>query len=562
MLTSCGEAEPGEQEEEEVVVPEAGEPQYGGTLTILDVLSDTAGNPDFPTPWPGLIWGEPVLEHPIMGDVEKYGPRGTGEFDFSISQVMPLEFCRGGLAESWEVSSDKVVFHVRPGVYFTGLSINPGVMERREYTAYDMEFNFGRRWESSRAGGIARALGTIEDWYAEDKYTFVVETSAFHAEWWFALGPDWHTEQYPPEVIAVGSTWENLVGTGPFYVKEHTLGVSVVYGRNPDYWRTTTINGKEYEIPFIDELVRPTIGDVATAIAAIRTGKVDIHHRVPSMYWDSLVATCPELLWASSTSGETAGVVFNCKEEPLSNRDVRRALMVGIDIKSIGDSVFPGGLDYEFPVYSSLAGHVPLDELPESTRLLFDYNPELARQMLDDAGYPDGFELNLAFQSGSVSLNAMAEMMASMWGDLGVKVKILSENYATYTRRMSDGMWDCSFEGWGSGGTPFTMFNDQYINTPGAWFETGWTDAEAMEFAEREVTAETTVDDVERGEMLEWLFVHALDSAVDIPITMPVDRVFWWPWVKNYWGEVNQNVIRSPVELAWVDEALKKEMGY
>ena len=104
--------------------------------------------------------------------------------------------------------------------------------------------------------------------------------------------------------------------------------------------------------------------------------------------------------------------------------------------------------------------------------------------------------------------------------------------------------------------------DEQYINVPGAWFETGWTDAEAAEFKARAVTAKTTVDDVERGQMLEWLFVHALDSAVNIPITLPVDRVFWWPWVKNYWGEANQNVIRPPVELAWVDEALKKEMGY
>ncbi|GAH04609.1 unnamed protein product, partial [marine sediment metagenome] len=254
-------------------------------------------------------------------------------------------------------------------------------MERREYTAYDMEFNFTRRWESERSGPIVRALGTIEDWYAEDKYTFVVETNAFHAEWWFALGPDWHTEQYAPEVIAVGSTWENLVGTGPFYVKKHTPGVSIVYGRNPDYWRTTTINGKEYEIPFIDELVLPVIGDDATRVAAIRTGTVDIHMMVPTMYWDSLAATSPELLWAPSTSGETTGIVFNCKEEPLSNRDVRRALMIGTNLKLIADATYPGGLDYEYPVYSSLAGHIPLDELPAETRLLFDYNPTLAKTM-------------------------------------------------------------------------------------------------------------------------------------------------------------------------------------
>ena len=142
----------------------------------------------------------------------------------------------------------------------------------------------------------------------------------------------------------------------------------------------------------------PVIPDEATQVAALRTGVLDISTRVAMRYKDSLAATNPELLTALSTTGETAALVLKCDREPFSNEKVRQAVMIGMDREALMRAVYPGSLTYQFPVDSALPGHIPLDELPAETRVLFDYNPDLARQMLAEADYPGGFKVNIAMK--------------------------------------------------------------------------------------------------------------------------------------------------------------------
>ena len=101
----------------------------------------------------------------------------------------------------------------------------------------------------------------------------------------------------PPEMIAAGAdTWENQVGTGPWMLKEYVVGSHMTYVRNPEYWDTTTIDGVEYQLPFIDELIWPIIPDQPSQIAARRTRALDFMMPVPNVYWHNLDQTAPELL--------------------------------------------------------------------------------------------------------------------------------------------------------------------------------------------------------------------------------------------------------------------------
>ena len=75
--------------------------------------------------------------------------------------------------------------------------------------------------------------------------------------------------------------WDSAVGTGPFILSKYVEGAYVMYDRNPDYWLTTTIDGKEYELPFIDTVIYPIIPDESTQIAALRTAQLDWWPRVP-----------------------------------------------------------------------------------------------------------------------------------------------------------------------------------------------------------------------------------------------------------------------------------------
>ena len=129
--------------ETQPVKPSEEEPQYGGTLTVLSLLP-TYG----PLSWDPAdgVWmtghtcGK-YMEHLLVGDFEKYGPRGTNEFNFQENEWIPYQFLTGEIAESWEVVTDtdpmKLIFHIRKGIYFPN---KPGVMAQRELTADDVVY--------------------------------------------------------------------------------------------------------------------------------------------------------------------------------------------------------------------------------------------------------------------------------------------------------------------------------------------------------------------------------------------------------------------------------------
>ncbi|GAI46529.1 unnamed protein product, partial [marine sediment metagenome] len=259
-----------------------------------------------------------------------------------------------------------------------------------------------------------------------DKYTVVIESKFFNAEWWQQLS-GLSGEHIPPEVVEAGpNDWDNLVGTGPFMIKEHKPGVCMTYVRNPNYWDTTTINGIEYEIPFIDELVHPFIADISTLTAAIRTATLDVYWYVTNLDAANLRQTTPELLSAPGGGGWVSTIILRTDRSPLDDINVRRALMIGTNLEAVHKATLRVGPPfYSWPVQEGIPGHVPLEELPPDIRELFEYNPKKARQMLADAGYPDGFTLELLQKASfDLPMDEIGQVVASMWAeDLNIKTE-------------------------------------------------------------------------------------------------------------------------------------------
>ncbi|GAJ00184.1 unnamed protein product, partial [marine sediment metagenome] len=77
-------------------------------------------------------------------------------------------------------------------------------------------------------------------------------------------------------------------------------------------------------------------------------------------------------------------ITLRTDRPPFDNVKVRQAMFIGTDRKTIHRAVFEVGDTHSLPLMTGVPGFIPLDELPPETRLLFDYNPELARQMLAD----------------------------------------------------------------------------------------------------------------------------------------------------------------------------------
>ena len=267
---------------------------YGGTAALYFWGQDVPSADTNLNQWVTRMYISPVMQRLVEADFVQYGPRGTGEFTNFTSDNISPQYSRGALAESWEVTADRMVFQIRDGIMWAADG-KEHVMESRPYTAEDCAFALNRIADRGNAGWRTENGGFIDSIHAEGG-ACIVETSTFNPGGFANIAQHAGSVHYPREVIEAGpGSWDNLVGTGPFLVKEAVVGSHIVFARNPQYWRTTTIDGTEYALPFIDEMIMPNLPDETTQIASLRTGKLDIMGTVSVKYRETLADTSPDL---------------------------------------------------------------------------------------------------------------------------------------------------------------------------------------------------------------------------------------------------------------------------
>jgi len=543
------------------------EPQYGGTLTILPAES-SAGNQDVSSAdkvefgGAGAWWQmEPVVDYLLMGDFEKYGPRGTGEFDFPTTSIqdIPDRFRKGALAESWEVTPNRIVFHLRHGVILAAYGTEY-LMKPRELIAEDVVFNLQRYWDTLTPWAWTKNGGFIKCIYAKDRYTVVTETTSYNFAWEWLFSA-WASAIYAPESVEAGLQWKNLVGTGPYMFKEYVSGSYYSFVKNPTYWGSATINDRVYDdVPFVDTLDYPIIQDMSTRIAALQTGKVDIAQDLPVMYESILARSNPELEKKENLSTYTELLSLRCDIPPFNNKEVRRAMMVALDLPAINKALFTKGEYYAFPMAPQTAIYTPLEELPASSRDLWEYNPEKAREMLADAGYPNGFKV-----TGIASDGTELELVKSYWQAIGVELDIEIYDQVTLQSYIS-----ARKDSWQV--VPTNTMNlypegpvSKYLTSripPHDWWNTSSYSNKYIDDMYGKAIA--TVDLTERNAIWKELYLLMVDEVAYIPIGAPYVLTYWWPWVKNYYGEfgIGQNTPSPAWAAIWIDQELKAKMGH
>ena len=571
VLTSCA---PAAVEEEEVVLPEEEEvveeevappekgPQYGGTLTNVSYLCAIEPLSWDPADRCWFIMGcaSWYLERLLTGDLDR-GAQGTGEFYFISRESIPDEFSTGELAESWELTDPTtLVFHIRKGVYWQD---KPGVMAARELTADDVAFALNRNLASDMFGPIY-LKAWIDSIEATDKYTCVVKMKYFYGNWQFKIGWGYYCLIYPPELVDAGiHDWRNAVGTGPWMLTDYVKGSSRTYERNPNYWGTATIDGKEYQLPLLDRIRLPIIKDESTELAAIRTGKADVYELGPWKFKETLEQTNPELKRFKILSTTPPYIALNYANPLYRDERVVKALSMAINRDSLIDSVYGGdGEVLCFPA-SPLIGEAewtPVEKLPESARELFEYNPEKAKQLLAEAGYPNGFKAEIVTASLADWLEQV-EPVAFYWGEIGVETAINTMEYgASYGVGMSktfDHGWYCP-----KGNCNTFHCLEYHTNKDDAWNPAGYDDPWFADAFFEGVTTET--DMAKRTAAMKELNVYLVEHASYIWLPTGYFYTYAWPWVKNYYGQYNVGSdVAGPIYArVWLDQELKKEMGY
>ncbi len=380
-----------------------------------------------------------------------------------------VEFKRGtvdpvpGLAESWDVTEDGLIytFHLRHNVKF---HTTPWFTPTRDFNADDVLFSFNRQWKQDDpwhkvSGGnfpyfndmsFPQILKSITK---ADDYTVVFTLNRPEAPFISEVGMDFasiQSAEYADKMMKAG-TPEKFdrfpVGTGPFVFVNYQPDAIIRYTANPSYW-----NGR----PKIDNLVFAITPDPSVRFAKLKADECQIiafpnPADLPAMKAD------PNLKVLSGAALNIGYWAFNTEKKPFDDVRVRRAMAMAIDKKAILNSVFLGtGVNAVNLIPPNLWSYnKDVKDYP--------YDPDAAKKLLAEAGYPNGFSTDIWAMPVQRPYNPNARRMAeSIQADLakiGVNARIVTYEWGEYLKRVRQGDHQTVLLGWSADiGDPDNFF--------------------------------------------------------------------------------------------------------
>jgi peptide/nickel transport system substrate-binding protein len=504
-----------------------------------------------------------VMEHLLMGDLQK-GPRGSKITTFENNAWVPTDIMTGELLEKWEVNKKppmQIILHLRKGVMWQ----EKPFMKAREFVADDVVYAITRIKKSPKA--IPLYMDFVGKMETPDKYTVVVNMTEWCADWHYRMGWGYYDGiQAQEQEKAPGGPkqWQNLCGTGPYMLTGYTEGHDQTYSKNPNYWGSETIGGKKYKLPLNDKVIMMIIRDDSTRNSALRTGKLDLVQGVDWKYYPDLKKTCPQLQWARHLGTGNLTMAMRMDRKPFNDIRVRRAMNLAINKKEMIASFWGGNAElhtYPFPpTFKDV--YVPLDKLPPSIKELYSYDPEKAKKLLAEAGYPNGLTFKAQVYSESQTLLDEAAIVSAYLAKVGVKMELETMDYPSYLSKMlrkqnADGYFFANDHGGPYSGIRKNFLTGQTWNPhmmSDPYVDKTWDDiVQNPKYTDKTAAVE-----------LKKLSLYIMDQVPCIILPTAYFYTAWWPWVRNYYGELRVGAHRIAPALArvWIDQEMKKKMGY
>lgn len=553
--------------------PGAETPKYGGTITIvgpslLDSF-DSAASPNGHNDVQLLVY-----EQFLYPDWSK-GAAGSGQFDLGQQGVTPIEAWGPQLAESWKITEVGTwVLQIRKGVHY---ALNPNseaskLVNGREFTADDAVYNV-RRFTIDPAfsnAGIRRSLpamskATTIEKTGPSEVTLKTPIDPWNGFFWIVWGGT-STSMAAPEVVKkYGNVqdWRNAVGTGPYMIADHVSSSATTFIKNPNYWGRDPVGpGKGNQLPYADSVKLLQIPDVSTRMAAARTGKADWITGVEWYDTESLTKTNPELqIKRYLPYGRSISMRQDKADLPFKDKRVRHALMMATDFNSIKNDLYGGQAEilvYPLPpVFTWL--HTPMEKLPESVQALYKYNPERAKQLLKEAGYPNGFKTSMIVQASSTEVDA-ASVIKAMWAKVGVDVELQPREQTVYSAIATNRTWEDTFMGAAGVSTLYTTVLS-LSGYRGVSVNDVIADPLAIQTYD-EMQKNVFVNMPKVDELVRNFVPYLMEQAYVIPRPVPYSATIWQPWIKNYHGEKASGILTVDLwpQHVWVDRELKKQL--
>ncbi|WP_440010420.1 ABC transporter substrate-binding protein [Halomicrococcus sp. SG-WS-1] len=345
-----------------------------------------------------------------------------------------------GLATEWNLEETTTTLTLREGVQFHNgeqFTADDFIATFRRFTDPDFEFFPGQEYVS---GYSSFTLGDwVESVEKDGDFGLTIELSQRYAPFLRNLAMFASAVLSEQAIQNLGQDLsEQPVGTGPFQFENWDQGNQQIrLSAYDDYWG---------EGPQVDEVVFTAIGQNSTRAQALDTGEADII--------DGLGAQSSQVVQQSNNAElrEKAGInigymAFNMANfEPFRDRRVRRAISLAINTEAIVNNIFRGIAEQASqPIPSNVLGYnEEIDPYP--------YNPERAQQLLQEAGYGDGFEFELATFQNPRTYNPnpqqAAQVVKSNLADVGLTVTINRMPFNPFLDYTDQGKHDATFLGW------------------------------------------------------------------------------------------------------------------
>jgi len=543
-----------------LAVAQTDKPQYGGGLNIGSLFITLSAQSWDPADWSWKFNNDAGLayEQLFAADLSKARHRG-GTHRFVADAWLPPDAIRGELAESWVTKDNpfRVEIQLRKGVMFPA---KPGVMDARELTAEDVVYSFERLIKSpKRQPTYFDHVAKVE---ATGRHTVVFTFKNYNTEWDYRFGWGYYSAIVPREVSTAGAgNWKNVNGSGPFMLSDYVQGSSSTFTRNPNYWDKETLGGQAYKLPFVDKISYRIIKEEATALTALRTAKLDVLELVSWSAIDELKKTAPKLKTSKWLGLSGTVIAMRTDTKPFDDVRVRRALNMAVNKQEIIKSYYGGNAEmFVHPQHPDYAGYYePLSAMPDSIKELYTYNPEKAKKLLAEAGYPSGFSFKVQVSNNSQN-HDLITLVASYLAKVGVKMDMNLTEFGLYGRAMATGTNDPGYYMITTITNPTTSIRKNFSKNS-IFNPSRYADAE-YDKKMAEVIAEP--DEKIRQIKIRLMTREIVDKAPYIWLPVPYVYTAWWPWVKNYGGELRAGAERpGPIHSRmWVDLELKKKMGY
>ena len=351
------------------------------------------------------IAASPNTLEPATGDTRQSSNVSWSIFDSLVwlndeAKIVPA------LAESWTVSEDRTeyIFKLLKGVTFHN---------GYPFTADDVVFT----WERGMGDDITyredfKGVKSVEK---IDDYTVKFKTEKPNAMMFLQMNEHWGilSKKYHEEVGESGYM-QHPIGTGAFKFVSWTKGDRIILEKNPDYWQ------KGY--PKVDKLIYRPIKEPSTRVAAITRGEIDIIPRVSPEESEKLKSN-PDVNLISYPKDRVFYITFNNltsgKGEPTENKLVRQAMNYAVNTQAITDNIFNGSAE-------QVAGFIVPGELGYDPSIKpYPYDPQKAKELLSEAGYPDGFKMKMAGPSATyINFEQVLQAVVGYLKDVGIEIDL------------------------------------------------------------------------------------------------------------------------------------------